>query len=136
MIFTNFHIIIKCGSTKGLLMCSFISMFTTPLLCQVSRSSIAITHITHYFTLFLSLGCFVIISGDSKTTRSISICFKTLARKPRTLSDQTLSLEASWYLQDDKMLVTTVIWPNQSIIRANDMIQARGKCQKLLEQAN
>ena len=72
---------------KPLLMCSFMRVFTTPLLCQVSRSSIAITHITHYFTLFLSLGCFVIISGDSKTTRSISICFKTLARKPRTLSD-------------------------------------------------
>ena len=50
------------GTSKGLvwgkLMCLFMNMFTTALLCQVLCFSIIILHITHDFTLFLSLGFF------------------------------------------------------------------------------
>ena len=46
------------GLAWGKLMCSFMNTFTTALLCQVLCFSIVIMHITHDFTLFLSLGLF------------------------------------------------------------------------------
>ena len=87
------------GTSKGLasanLMCSFMNMFTTLLLCQVICFHSLLCTLRTILPCSCLCGCFVVISGDLETTRSTSTRCETRACKSRTFLENTLSLEAS-----------------------------------------
>ena len=87
-------------------------------------------HITRDFTLFLSIGCFVVISDP---TRMISMCLNTLACKPRPSRRPRKIRKPLDTLKMHKSKKLALIRPNIHSIRSNGSMHTQGKASNLLE---